>query len=65
LSAETVSHGRAIAYEVKLEAGDVVSGKIGVGSLFVDNHGDHHHRNPLPQPPTPGGTEFVDTMTGS
>ena len=36
LSAETVSHGREIAYEVKLEAGDVVSGKIGVGSLFVD-----------------------------
>ena len=37
LSAETVSHGREIAYEVKLEAGDVVSGKIGVGSLFVDD----------------------------
>ena len=38
LSAETVSHGREIAYEVKLEAGDVVSGKIGVGSLFVDGY---------------------------
>jgi len=37
LSAETVSHGREIAYEVKLEAGDVVSHKIGVGSLFVDS----------------------------
>jgi hypothetical protein len=37
LSAETVSHGREIAYEVKLEAGDVVSGKLGVGSLFVDD----------------------------
>ena len=36
LSAETVSHGREIAYEVKLEAGDVVSGKIGVVSFFVD-----------------------------
>ena len=40
LSAETVSHGREIAYEVKLEAGDVVSGKIGVGSLFVDDFWD-------------------------
>jgi len=37
LSAETVSHGREIAYEVKLEAGDVVSGKIETGSLFVDD----------------------------
>ena len=36
LSAETVSHGRAIAYEVKLEAGDVVSGKLRATSMFVD-----------------------------
>ena len=37
LSAETVSHGRAIAYEVKLEAGDVVSGKLRAASFFVDD----------------------------
>ena len=38
LSAETVSHGREIAYEVKLEAGDVVSGKLRATSMFVDNY---------------------------
>ena len=37
LSAETVSHGRAIAYEVKLEAGDTPAGKFIRGSLFVDD----------------------------
>lgn len=37
LSAETVSDGRAIAYEVKLEAGDVVSGKLPAVSFFVDS----------------------------
>jgi hypothetical protein len=37
LSAETVSHGREIAYEVKLEAGDVVSGKLRATSMFVDD----------------------------
>ena len=36
-SAETVSHGREIAYEVKLEAGETPAGNIGsVVSLFVD-----------------------------
>ena len=38
LSAETVSHGRAIAYEVKLEAGDVVSGKLRATSMFADSN---------------------------
>ena len=37
LSVETVSHGREIAYEVKLEAGDTPAGKLGAGSLFVDS----------------------------
>jgi hypothetical protein len=37
LSAETVTHGREIAYEVKLEAGDEVSGKLGATSFFVDD----------------------------
>ena len=37
LSAETVSHGREIAYEVKLEAGDTPAGKVGLASLFVDS----------------------------
>ena len=37
LSAETVSHGREIAYEVKLEAGDTPADKLLGGSLFVDN----------------------------
>ena len=37
LSAETVSHGREIAYEVKLEAGsDMPVGKMGSASFFVD-----------------------------
>ncbi len=36
LSAETVSHGREIAYEVKLEAGQAPAGKVGSASLFVD-----------------------------
>ena len=36
LSAETVSHGREIAYEVKLEAGDTPVGKMGSASFFVD-----------------------------
>jgi hypothetical protein len=39
ISAETVSHGREISYEVKLEAGDTPVGKIGAGSLFVDGIG--------------------------
>ena len=37
LSAETVSHGREIAYEVKLEAGDTPADKFSGGSLFVDD----------------------------
>ena len=37
LSAETVSHGREIAYEVKLEAGQAPAGKVGSASLFVDS----------------------------
>jgi hypothetical protein len=37
LSAETVSHGRGIAYEVKLEAGDTPVGKISSASFFIDN----------------------------
>ena len=36
LSAETVIHGREIAYEVKLEAGQAPAGKVGSASLFVD-----------------------------
>ena len=36
LSAETVSHGREIAYEVKLEAGDTPADKLFGSSLFVD-----------------------------
>ena len=36
LSAETVSHGRGIAYEVKLEAGDTPADKFSGSSLFVD-----------------------------
>ena len=39
LSAETVSHGRAIAYEVKLEAGQAPAGKVGSASFFVDDVG--------------------------
>ena len=37
ISAETVSHGREIAYEVKLEAGETPEGNIGTPSLFVDS----------------------------
>ena len=37
LSAETVSHGREIAYEVKLEAGVTPADKLFGGSLFVDS----------------------------
>jgi hypothetical protein len=37
ISAETVSHGREIAYEVKLEAGDMPEGNIGAASFFVDD----------------------------
>ena len=36
VSAETLDHGREIAYEVKLEAGETPEGKIGSTSLFVD-----------------------------
>ena len=36
VSAETVSHGREIAYEVKLEAGHTPVDQLGRGSLFVD-----------------------------
>ena len=37
LNAETVRHGREIAYEVKLEAGDMPEGNIGAASFFVDD----------------------------
>ena len=40
LSAETVSHGREIAYEVNLEAGDTPADKLLGGSLFVDGDDD-------------------------
>lgn len=36
LSAETVSHGREIAYEVILEAGEVVTGVLATTSFFID-----------------------------
>jgi len=36
IGAETVSHGRGIAYQVKLEAGDTPADKLSGGSLFVD-----------------------------
>ena len=39
LNAETVRHGREIAYEVKLEAGRVADGKLMSTSLFID--GEH------------------------
>ena len=39
LSAEIVKHGREIAYEVKLEAGDTPADKLFGGSLFVDDDG--------------------------
>ena len=34
LSAETVGHGREIAYEVKLEAGEMPVAKIGFASFY-------------------------------
>ena len=37
IGAETVSHGRGIAYQVKLEAGQAPAGKVGSASLFVDD----------------------------
>ena len=37
ISAETVSHGREIAYEVKLEAGQAPVGKIFSPSFFIDS----------------------------
>ena len=37
IGAETVGHGRGIAYQVKLEAGDTPVGKLGFASFFVDN----------------------------
>ena len=36
IGAETVSNGRGISYEVKLEAGDSPEGNIGFASFFVD-----------------------------
>ena len=42
LSAETVSHGREIAYEVKLEAGQAPAGKVSSASLFVDSNKHCH-----------------------
>jgi hypothetical protein len=36
ISAETVSHGREISYEVKLEAGELSVGKTGPASIFID-----------------------------
>lgn len=35
-SAETVSHGREIAYEVKVAAGETPPGKMGAANFFVD-----------------------------
>ena len=54
LSAEIVKHGREIAYEVKLEAGDTPADKLLGGSLFVDDgerkaglsHDGLGHHNP-------------------
>lgn len=47
ISAETGSHGREIAYEVKLETGETPEGKIGASSLFLDSYplpnGDQSH----------------------
>ena len=37
ISAETVSHGREIAYEVKLEYGDLPEGNVVFASFFVDS----------------------------
>ena len=39
ISAETVSHGREIAYEVKLEYGDLPEGNVVFASFFVDSMG--------------------------
>ena len=39
ISAETVSHGREIAYEVKLEYGDLPEGNVDFASFFVDSMG--------------------------
>jgi len=36
ISADTLGHGRSIAYEVKQEAGMMPVGKMGSASLFVD-----------------------------
>ena len=36
IGAETVSHGRGIAYQVKLEAGQAPAGQVGSASLFFD-----------------------------
>jgi hypothetical protein len=38
ISAETITHGRGISYEVKLEAGETPVGKIGFASFFVDSN---------------------------
>ena len=38
-SAETVSHGREIAYEVKVAAGETPPGKMGAASFFIDSIG--------------------------
>ena len=37
LKCRNCSHGREIAYEVKLEAGDTPAGNIGAASFFVDD----------------------------
>ena len=42
LSAETVSHGREIAYEIKQEAGDTPVDKLSGASLFVDSAEPRH-----------------------
>ena len=42
ISAESVSYGREIAYEVKLEAGDMPVGKTGTASFFVDGDGPEY-----------------------
>ena len=45
ISAETVSHGREIAYEVKLEYGDLPEGNVVFASFFVDSMGGIPSRN--------------------
>jgi hypothetical protein len=37
LGAETVGHGRGIAYEIKLEAGEMPVGALSATSFFIDN----------------------------